>query len=146
MRSTRAWRLAPWVVRIVIPDGVVGVYLLGDVRPAGMPLDITYVGRSDKNLRRRLLHHCSAGRADMFKFAVCSDSDHAFRVECFLWHATKGKGLITNINHPAAPAAARTRCPFCLDDDTALGQNHPQPTYTLKKRTHAESSPLCPKT
>ena len=113
MRSTRAWKLSPWLIRILLPVRVSGSYLLGAPRPTGNGFEVTYVGRSDKDLRRRLLEHCAAGKASLFKFQPHKNATEAFLSECYLWHATREDGRNENIIHPAPPTAGRISCPYC---------------------------------
>lgn len=112
MRSTRVWQLSPWAVRLLIPPAVIGVYLLGEPDSAGRFV-FQYVGRSDTDLRRRLLRHCSAARALFFRHVVCPDSLNAFRLECYFWHAAQDEHAISNQIHPAAPCGIQLSCPYC---------------------------------
>lgn len=123
--SLRPLRLAPWLVRAVIPLGCRGTYALRRDRR------VMYVGRSD-DLRRRLIEHALSGRADYFTFDIHSTSVQAYEVESALFHILFG--AVANQIHPAAPALSGVSCPFC--QSTAIAaltqrvdiRSHPQ-TY-----------------
>jgi hypothetical protein len=116
MNGTRAWQLAPWVIRALIPPAVLGVYLLGEPSSAGRFV-FQYVGRSDTDLRRRLLQHCSAASALFFRHVLCIDRLTAFRMECYFWHAAEGEHTVANLIHPAAPRGTDVSCPYCFLGD-----------------------------
>ena len=105
MNRSRLMQLRPWLVRAVVPAGLLGTYVLHrDAEPF-------YVGRSDIDLRGRLLQHCAAGLADYFSYDVHRTAQTAFDVECSLWHALAGP--LANAIHPDAPDGSGARCPFC---------------------------------
>jgi hypothetical protein len=107
MNRARLLQLRPWLVRAVVPAGLLGTYVLHrDVEPY-------YVGRSDTDLRRRLLQHCEAGLANYFSYDVHRSPQTAFDVECSLFHALAG--VLANAIHPGAPDRSGARCPFCPD-------------------------------
>jgi len=101
----RAYRLAPWLVRALIPPGVTGTYVLLANGHA------IYTGRSDTDLRRRLVEHARAGRGEFFDFDAHAHRRAAFVTECAAYHAL-GAGLENRI-HPASPAGTGDDCPFC---------------------------------
>lgn len=101
----RLYRLRPWLVRALIPPEQVGSYIL---YRAAVPV---YVGRSDSDLRRRLLQHTGAGTAEYFSYDIHPSPWQAFQAECSLYHATIGQ--LTNRVHPRAPTSVATVCPFC---------------------------------
>ena len=111
-RGTRAWLLAPWAVRMTVPEAVPGVYLLGDASPASSAFNATYVGRSDTDLRRRLLAHAQTGKAAYFRCCACGTQKEAFHRECLYWHALRGSQL-RNKAHPDAPDGSEMQCPYC---------------------------------
>lgn len=102
--ALRPLRLAPWLVRAVIPAGHTGTYAL---RRRGI---VVYVGRSG-DLRQRLIVHAESNRADFFTYDVHATSVQAYEVESALFHVLAG--AITNQIHPAAPGHSGARCPFC---------------------------------
>ena len=103
--SGRAYRLRPWLVRALIPASRIGTYVLYRHGQA------IYIGRSDTDLRRRLLEHAAVRRGDYFTYAVHRTSCQAFEVECSLYHAVDG--ALANRIHPDAPDFADVRCAFC---------------------------------
>jgi len=70
-----------------------------------------YIGRSDTDLRRRILQHAAARRAEYFTYDVHHTAQHAFEVESSMYHSEQES--LTNCIHPAAPKATRAQCPFC---------------------------------
>ncbi|GAB2646731.1 hypothetical protein GCM10009743_22980 [Kribbella swartbergensis] len=54
--TSRRYRLSPWLIRVIIPPATLGAYVLWD---DSAPI---YVGRSDTDLRRRLISHAIRGR------------------------------------------------------------------------------------
>lgn len=101
----RLLSLKPWLVRTVIPPARIGTYLL--YRRARL----AYIGRSDRDLRRRLVVHAHYGRADYFEFDLHTDVRRAFDTECALFHACVG--ATTNLIHPASPSGTNMRCFVC---------------------------------
>jgi hypothetical protein len=105
----RLYRLSPWLVRALIPSGLIGSYVLYSHTDAGVR--IQYVGRSDTDLRRRLVSHASRRLAAYFDYAVQHSAEHAYVMECASFHALARR--ITNRVHPARPRGVRSPCPFC---------------------------------
>lgn len=130
----RRFRLSPWLVRALIPDGVIGVYVLWS------PTAPVYVGRSDTSLRRRLLEHARTWPDVFFAFDVAFSPEDAYRMECCLFHALGDR--TTNIDHPqrvtsddAAATSARTRC--CRYSDTGVARStspRTRPGRTVRSR------------
>lgn len=105
MEIQRRFQLRPWLVRALIPPGQIGTYELFRDR------QLTYVGRSDTDLRRRLIQHSRAHRAEFFTFDIHRSTQNAFEAECCLFHGADH--VLTNQIHPAAPRHTAHRCPFC---------------------------------
>ncbi|MER6279769.1 GIY-YIG nuclease family protein [Streptomyces sp900105245] len=105
MMRPRSFRLAPWVVRALIPEGYMGTYVL---YRRGAP---HYIGRSDTCLRRRLLEHAALVRGEYFTYDVHLSADQAFTAECSLFHALRPQ--LTNVLHPDHPDYSKAICPFC---------------------------------
>lgn len=105
MNGQRLLRLKPWLVRATIPAGCAGTYTL---HRAGGPI---YVGRSDTDLRRRLIQHCGTRKGEYFSYDTHHSATAAFEVECSLYHSLQGS--IINILHPDAPNFSDATCPFC---------------------------------
>jgi hypothetical protein len=100
-----AHRLTPDVIRTFVPAAQPGTYRLH--RHGG----VVYLGRSDTDLRRRLLEHALARRGDHFTWHVHSSAWAAWIDECSQWHDLPG--LAENLVHPARPDSSDDRCPFC---------------------------------
>ena len=110
MSAARRYRLAGWLIRALIPVGVIGTYVLWTRdRPF-------YIGRSDTDLRRRLTQHAAIYRDAYFSYDLHWDAREAFAVECSLFHAMAGS--LANLVHPAQPHHKPATCPFCRDEWT----------------------------
>ena len=84
-----------------------GVYLLGHLYADEFIPD--YVGRSDSDLRVRLLQHVDSGYRH-FTFQYTSSARDSYQGECRFYHKNKRK--LDNINHPAKPEGSRWKCPI----------------------------------
>ena len=89
----------------LIPADKVGSYIL---YRACAPI---YIGRSDTDLRRRLVQHAAAGTGEYFRYDVHPNPTRAFRAECSLYHAVDGP--LVNRIHPDAPDYLDIDCAFC---------------------------------
>lgn len=112
--DSRAWLLVPWAIRLVVPERSIGVYLLGSVSLASSAFCPAYVGRSDIDLRRRLLRHGTTPLDTYFRVRRCASRQAAFFAECFLFHALRGTPQLRNALHPAAPDGSGLDCPYCF--------------------------------
>lgn len=84
-----------------------GVYILLNI----FKLD-RRVGRSDKDLKRRLKNW--VGKYWWFKFDYCTSPKNAFERECNLYHYYGSKnGALDNENHPQRPTGTNWKCPKC---------------------------------
>jgi len=90
----------------VRPD-VPGVFALG-YGGARDTFFVNYIGRSDSDLRARLMD--CIGSDALFKFEVSISSRAAFLRECELFHTFRPRG---NRLHPARPRGADWTCPRC---------------------------------
>lgn len=102
-----AYRLAPDVIRKLVPQGSPGTYRLH------RDGHVVYLGRSDTDLRRRLLEHCLARRGDHFTWHLHTTALTAWTDECSQWHDLPL--LAQNLVHPARPDGTTDRCSFCPD-------------------------------
>ena len=84
-----------------------GVYVLDRSHEEG-PFHISYVGRSDTDLRARLHEH--AGKYRRFKYAYHSSPEEAFASECRLYHEFNPPSTIA---HPPRPIGAKWKCALC---------------------------------
>ncbi|MFF8591986.1 GIY-YIG nuclease family protein [Streptomyces sp. NPDC015220] len=107
MTTRRLLRLRPWIVRAMIPDQLIGTYVLFQNGTEH------YIGRSDTCLRRRLLTHCTTAHGEYFTYDVHPTPELAFAMECSLFH-TYRHGLV-NVLHPDRPDYQSPKCPFCWD-------------------------------
>lgn len=111
----RLLRLKPWLVRALIPPRMIGTYVL--YTASGVP---RYIGRSDTDIRRRLLRHSSEQSGDYFTFDIHNSPANAFDMECALFHAL-APSLLNRI-HPDRPNFHRTGCAFCRTTQRAARQ------------------------
>ena len=106
MTGQRRFSLRPWLIRALIPSHRVGTYVLS--RQA----DVVYIGRSDTDLRRRLIEHAlNRGASTYFTYAIHRSALMAYDDECSLFHAVGDR--TTNIAHPQSPAGVTAPCGFC---------------------------------
>jgi len=111
-RKRYAHPLTSAMVRVIVPPGHAGVYLLLRERA---PL---YVGRSDTCTQGRLASHPLLGCATHFVWQPCRDPSHAYHSEAFWYHAlSEVTPALRNQCHPARPRGAVQTCPFCGDQD-----------------------------
>ena len=106
----RVYNLKPLIIKQIVPKKSVGSYRLGIFSEE--QFDVLYFGRSDTDLRRRLLQHAKEGKFSHFTFEETNGLFDAFRQECRDWHM---KILNTkNCIHPFAPKRLPYICPYCL--------------------------------
>lgn len=103
----RRYALKPWLIRALIPEDVMGIYVLWS--PSGP----VYVGRSDTSLRRRLLEHARAWPDISFTYDVAFSAEDAYAMECSLFHAL-GEHT-SNVDHPQRVDADDPACLFCIE-------------------------------
>ncbi len=115
--STRAWLFVPAVVRVTVPAGTPGVYLLGQAAGADSTFVPHYVGRSDFDVRQRLMRHEKLPLATHFCVQLCRSSADAFMRECFYWHALRDEKRLMNAIHPDSPGRTGLQCPYCSAAD-----------------------------
>jgi len=87
-----------------------GAYIFG--RASNGTFYVSYVGRSDSDVNRRLHEHVE--EYPSFKFGYFPSPKPAFEKECQLWHDFRGpEGELDNKNHPARPEGTDWGCPVC---------------------------------
>jgi len=91
------------------PKETIGNYALGEIDNAG-DFIVGYVGRSDTNLRERLMTH-HEDRYSHFKFSYAKSPQEAFEKECRNFHDFGGAEVLDNDIHPAVPAGTKLSCP-----------------------------------
>lgn len=111
--STRAWLLLSMVVRLVVPPGRPGVYILGGLESSDGDFFPRYVGRSDTDVQSRLMHHAQTPLFTYFRCRSCKSKGEAYHMECFYWHALFEFGKLFNRVHPDAPSNSHLKCPYC---------------------------------
>jgi hypothetical protein len=84
-----------------------GVFALGYVGNNDI-FYVNYVGRSDGDIRARLLEYIGSDVA--FKFAIAESPRLAFVRECELFHKLRPRG---NFGHPSRPPVSDWTCPRC---------------------------------
>ena len=84
-----------------------GVYALDQNHDTG-PFRITYVGRSDDDLNKRLHEH--KRKYKRFQYEFYGTAREAYEKECALYHDFNPPA---RISHPAGPQGLKWRCPRC---------------------------------
>ncbi|MEO8191509.1 MAG: hypothetical protein ABI682_14300 [Acidobacteriota bacterium] len=113
-RIQPAIRMTESNVARTVPPGIAGVYFLKSVAQGGRIAE--RVGRDDLDLRQRLLQHAREGGENvLFGWIRAEDSNDAYRLECYLWHAQGGAwASIAGDTHPeAAERIPFLGCPDC---------------------------------
>ncbi|QCC57835.1 hypothetical protein NP511_04665 [Natrinema thermotolerans] len=101
--------LTPQGVRQHVQPGIAGFYRLGTI--VNGEFFTYYFGRSDEDLRQRLLRHASNGFYTHFTAREAEDVQDAFEMECLDWHLQGDQ--TTNKVHPAQPKGSDLECPYC---------------------------------
>ena len=101
--------LNPDSIRANIYDDPIGFYRLGTV--VGGRFKVSYFGRSDTSLRRRLLQHCQTSPETHFVYSVTRSILDAYNMECGEWHLPRRN--VRNRIHPDSPRWIDYRCPYC---------------------------------
>jgi len=84
----------------------IGAYALGYVN--NNTFHVSYVGRDDDDLNRRLKEH--VGSYQHFKFRHYNTAKEAYEKECYLYHDFTPRD---NDIHPAKPDGTNYKCPVC---------------------------------
>lgn len=96
-----------------LKDGLIGNYALGYMS-ANNSFVVHYVGRSDTDLKQRLLQHLDDTKVyPYFKFSVANTVKEAYLKECKNFHDFGGEKYLDNKNHPAKPEGIKEVCPYC---------------------------------
>lgn len=104
---TGPYRLSFDAIDAAVTRKSAGVYALGRTDAHGR-FCVNHVGRSDSDVRSRLLDFI--GSETLFKYRYCSASQTAFEKECELFHDFSPPG---NWMHPDRPKGTTWRCPRC---------------------------------
>ncbi|MGY5281444.1 GIY-YIG nuclease family protein [Nocardia abscessus] len=121
--TPRLLRLRPWLIRTLIPEHHIGTYLLYNDTA-----DLVYVGRSDTDIRRRLIRHSIDCRGEYFTYDIHNSVTSAFDVECALFHLHAGR--LSNRLHPDKPDFYEATCIFCCvpRQRSRAAKKHPDET------------------
>lgn len=112
MKMTKAFRMTPDVIRVVVEKGRMGAYVLGDV--VNGRFSYAYVGRSECCLQNRLLTHPLLYHYPYFIFSYAGSAKEAFELESKWWHDCRNSGFpLLNAIHPASPSGTALTCPYC---------------------------------
>lgn len=91
----------------IISEKKIGNYALGKSNSEGL-LTISYVGRSDGDLKAELIARLDTHKHPHFKFSYASSVKEAFETECNNYHDfTPSENKI----HPAKPEGTNLKCP-----------------------------------
>jgi len=101
--------LAAREIERAVPAGSPGAFALGFARPQEGAVFISYVGRSDTDLRGAVLSHVGSHYTAFFYLPVPS-AEEAYAEECRLWHEMGGAELESQ-DHPVPPGDHA--CPVC---------------------------------
>ena len=109
-----AFRFNSETVKTLIPNDVLGVYLLL------LEGESVYVGRSDTCLRTRLAYHPHLRHASHFTYEICRSAYRAFYLESYWFHRLQRDApqQFLNCIHPAKPQNFSRHCPFCIPNDS----------------------------
>ena len=100
----------------------VGNYALGFVDNNSDNFHVTYVGRSDSDVKERLQKQLSETKKIIskfetkkisFKYSYASSPKEAFEKECFNYHNFVGSKKLSNNSHPEKPRDENWKCPVC---------------------------------
>ena len=101
------------VIETVLKDGLIGNYALGNKSVNGSFV-VHYVGRSDTDLKQRLLQHLTDNNPyPFFKFYVAESVKEAYLKECKNFHDFGAEKYLDNKVHPAKPEGLKISCPYC---------------------------------
>lgn len=106
-------------MRKKVEDNKIGNYALGYETSDG-EFAVEYVGRSDTNLRRRLIEHYNNGESyEFFKFKYAETVEAAFVEECRNYHDFGESQKLNNEIHSDRPDGENLICPYCdiFDDE-----------------------------
>jgi hypothetical protein len=94
----------------IVPEGIIGNYLLGYSQVHNDSFNVLYVGHTD-NLNSKLKEHM--GGFCQFKYISVDSLFEAYMNDCTLFHMFTEKSFIINDCHPVAPPGSSSICPFC---------------------------------
>lgn len=101
-----------------------GNYALGFVDNNLDNFHVTYVGRSDSDVREKLKKQLIEmknrtsrfeARKISFKYSYASSPKEAYEKECFNYHNFEKSKKLSNNIHPEKPSGENCKCPICND-------------------------------
>ncbi len=95
-----------------IRDNKIGNYALGSKNSKG-GLNVSYVGRSDTDLKAELKQRLETHDHSHFKASYANSPKEAFEKECKNYHDFGGKNELENKIHPARPKNVNWKCTEC---------------------------------
>lgn len=96
----------------LLTAGLTGAYALSR-SPTNDPFVVHYAGRSDSDIKRRLLDHVNDGRYLFAKCGYTTSAKAAFEWECRVFHDFGGAAALDNHIHPDRPRGSDWSCPRC---------------------------------
>ena len=106
--SEKIYKLTKSVISSLFEKSKIGIYVLGNY--TNDYFKVGYVGRSDTDLRYRLLQHSKNNQYSYFYYIATNTIFEAFKLECREWHRFFN---IKNSIHPDAPNNIPYICPYC---------------------------------
>lgn len=103
-----------------------GNFALGFVDKNSDNFHVSYIGRSDSNIRDKLKKQLSetknkASKFDTknisFKYSYASSPKEAFEKACYNYHNFANSKKISNNVHPVKPDNEDWKCPICKEPD-----------------------------
>ncbi len=92
-----------------IDDNKIGNYALGTKNKDGNGLTVSYVGRSDSDLKSELKQRLDTHKHPDFKASYANSAEEAYKKECQNYHDFSPS---ENEIHPAKPNS-NINCPIC---------------------------------
>lgn len=109
LQMNSAYPLDGTTISQKIMDKTPGNYALGRKNNEGEFL-VSYVGRSDSDVKDRLQYWAANSDHPLFKFSYASSANEAYEKECRNYHDFTPP---ENDIHPDKPKNSRVRCPIC---------------------------------
>lgn len=107
-----SYKLDSKTVNVTITKTSAGNYALGYIKDG--TFIVKYVGRSDSDLKTRLLSHVASEKYDRFKYSYATSPKAAFEKECQNFHDFGGITSLDNTIHPDRPSNSKNwECPIC---------------------------------
>jgi hypothetical protein len=105
-----SYELTAEEVERIVDDGRIGNYALGHRSSEEKSFIVDYVGRSDSDVKSRLLYWVENSKRPRFKYSYASSAKEAFEKECCNYHDFSPSD---NDIHPDKPKDKNYKCPVC---------------------------------